>query len=249
MEIGSYKNPLEFTPARIETICAMWDEMALPPKTRQRRQMDPTGTSGAAGSRAEGGEAGVGDEEGGRGRGEQNNFACFLASPRLHMNSCDPLSQRLAGLRELSCAEEQDLEGNTEICHRGPRHFGSRAGQQNALFTFQRWARFLKLFSPATSTWRKSVSLPFLQTKMCNLPPCGSDLVYLFRYKKIHLFKCDLLRFRETSLLWPKYSGNGFVSSLFFTLCVLIYIILQFSQSTPSNLLPHPLPRIQAEFA
>lgn len=33
MEIGSYKKPPEFTLARIETICAMWDEMALPPRT------------------------------------------------------------------------------------------------------------------------------------------------------------------------------------------------------------------------
>lgn len=41
MEIGSYKNPLEFTLARIETICAMWNEMALPPETARTNGANP----------------------------------------------------------------------------------------------------------------------------------------------------------------------------------------------------------------
>lgn len=96
--------------------------------------MDPTGTSGAP----EGGEAVSGEEGGDGGRGEQNNFACFLASPRLHVNSCDfpvPALGRTETI-VLSC-KAGFLEANGEIRHRGPRHFGSRARQQNALFTFQ----------------------------------------------------------------------------------------------------------------
>lgn len=100
MEIGSYKNPLEFTLACIETICAMWDVMALPPRDNTDKWTKPAACLGRAwdGEEIEG----ETEREGGSNRtvGPSSPFYFPLS---FFFLSCPSIFFTLVKLPELKC--------------------------------------------------------------------------------------------------------------------------------------------------